>query len=216
MAAVTEACGLRSCSAWAYLPRSLWDLPGPGIKPTSPALAAGLFTRPPGKSRINLSISLGSHPHPPTWWFYLIPCLKYHLYAYQSEFNRVSSELTSGFGGKIYKNSIYLLILLREMLNLKISLWEFPGRPVVKTPCFQCWGYGFNPWLGNQDPASLVQCGQNEKKQYKAFLKFPLKPSGISGSCQNLQWCGWASRLSCWWSKLEKDKCHVIVFICEI
>ena len=46
--------GLSGCSAWAYLPHSLWDLPGPGIKPTSPALTGGLFTRPPGKSRITL------------------------------------------------------------------------------------------------------------------------------------------------------------------
>ena len=46
--------GLSGCSARAYLPHSLWDLPGPGIKPTSPALTGGLFTRPPGKSRITL------------------------------------------------------------------------------------------------------------------------------------------------------------------
>ena len=52
------ACGLSSCSVWADLPRSLWDLPGPGIKPTSPAWTGGLFTRPPGKSRIHLYISL--------------------------------------------------------------------------------------------------------------------------------------------------------------
>ena len=26
---------------------------------------------------------------------------------------------------------------------------DFPGGPVVKTPCFQSWGYKFNPWLGN-------------------------------------------------------------------
>ena len=26
---------------------------------------------------------------------------------------------------------------------------DVPRGPVVKTPCFQCRGYGFNPWLGN-------------------------------------------------------------------
>ena len=26
---------------------------------------------------------------------------------------------------------------------------EFPGSPVVKTPCSQSRGHGFNPWLGN-------------------------------------------------------------------
>ena len=26
---------------------------------------------------------------------------------------------------------------------------DFPGSPVVKTPCFYCRGHGFNPWSGN-------------------------------------------------------------------
>ena len=30
---------------------------------------------------------------------------------------------------------------------------DIPGGPVVKTPCSQCRGHGFNPWLGNEDPA---------------------------------------------------------------
>ena len=28
-------------------------------------------------------------------------------------------------------------------------IWDFPGGPVVKTPCFHCRGCGFNPWSGN-------------------------------------------------------------------
>ena len=28
----------------------------------------------------------------------------------------------------------------------KNLLKEFPGGPVVKTPCFQCRGRGFDPW----------------------------------------------------------------------
>ena len=41
---------LSSCSAWAYLIRGMWDLPRPGVKPTSPALTGGFFTvEPPGK-----------------------------------------------------------------------------------------------------------------------------------------------------------------------
>ena len=44
-------CGHRSCGAWAYLPPGMWDLPGPGIQPVSPALA-GKFsaTGPPRKT----------------------------------------------------------------------------------------------------------------------------------------------------------------------
>ena len=53
-AAVVVACGLSSCGAQAYLLHGTWDLPGPGIKPVSPALAGGLLTTaPPGKSLFN-------------------------------------------------------------------------------------------------------------------------------------------------------------------
>ena len=36
--------GLSSCGAWTRLPRGVWDLPGPGLESTSPALAGGLLT----------------------------------------------------------------------------------------------------------------------------------------------------------------------------
>ena len=42
---------LSSCGARAQLLRSMWDLPGPGLKPVSPAMAGGfLTTAPPGKA----------------------------------------------------------------------------------------------------------------------------------------------------------------------
>ena len=41
---------LSSCGPKAKLPHGMWDLPGPGIEPMSPALAGGfLATVPPGK-----------------------------------------------------------------------------------------------------------------------------------------------------------------------
>ena len=44
-------CRLSSCGAQAELLRCMWDLPGPGLKPVSPALAGRfLTTAPPGKS----------------------------------------------------------------------------------------------------------------------------------------------------------------------
>ena len=44
-------CRLSSCGARAQLLRSMWDLPGPGLKPVSPALTGGFLTiAPPGKS----------------------------------------------------------------------------------------------------------------------------------------------------------------------
>ena len=45
-------CRLSSFGARAYLLRGIWDLPGPGLEPVSPALAGGfLTTAPPGKSK---------------------------------------------------------------------------------------------------------------------------------------------------------------------
>ena len=42
--------GFSSCDAQAELPRGVWALPGPGIKPVSTALASGfLTTGPPGQ-----------------------------------------------------------------------------------------------------------------------------------------------------------------------
>ena len=42
---------LSSCGAQAQLLHGMWDLPGPGLEPMSPALAGGFLTTvPPGKS----------------------------------------------------------------------------------------------------------------------------------------------------------------------
>ena len=47
---VVAAQGLSSRGAQALLPRGMWDVPGPGITPVSPALVDGfLTTGPPGK-----------------------------------------------------------------------------------------------------------------------------------------------------------------------
>ena len=45
-----QTCRLSSCGSRAQLLRGMWDLPGPGLEPVSPALA-GRFstTAPPGK-----------------------------------------------------------------------------------------------------------------------------------------------------------------------
>ena len=50
-ASAVVACGLSSCGKRAWLLRGMWDLPGPGLEPVSPALAGRfLTTAPPGKS----------------------------------------------------------------------------------------------------------------------------------------------------------------------
>ena len=49
-----SSCGLRalerrlsSCGARALLLRGMWDLPGPGLEPMSPAMAGGFLTTVP-------------------------------------------------------------------------------------------------------------------------------------------------------------------------
>ena len=42
---------------------------------------------------------------------------------------------------------------------------EFPGCPVVRSPCFHCNGPGFNPWSGNKDPASHGIWSKKEEKK---------------------------------------------------
>ena len=45
--------GFSSCGALVLLLLGMWDLPGPGLEPVSPALAGGfLTTAPPGKSPV--------------------------------------------------------------------------------------------------------------------------------------------------------------------
>ena len=53
-----QTCRLSNCGSWAQLLRGMWDLPRPGLKPVSPALA-GRFstTAPPGKPRLWYSLS---------------------------------------------------------------------------------------------------------------------------------------------------------------
>ena len=38
---------LSSCGSWAQLLRGMWDLPGPGLEPVSPALAGRFSTTAP-------------------------------------------------------------------------------------------------------------------------------------------------------------------------
>ncbi|KAJ8795391.1 hypothetical protein J1605_018406 [Eschrichtius robustus] len=63
-ASVVIAHGLSSCGARAQPLRGMWDPPGPGLEPVSPALAGGfLTTTPPGKPRFSL-LTPGHFPVP--------------------------------------------------------------------------------------------------------------------------------------------------------
>ena len=68
----SRAHGLSSCGVWTWSPCSMWNLPGSGIKPISPALAGGfLTTGPPGKSS---SLILSLSPFLPYFLLSLQTC----------------------------------------------------------------------------------------------------------------------------------------------
>ena len=49
---------------------------------------------------------------------------------------------------------------------------DFPGGPLVKSPRFQCRGYGFDPWLGNEDPTRcMAQPNKLKVKELKTVTK---------------------------------------------
>ena len=52
-ASVVVAQGLSSCDARAQLLCGMWDLPGPGLEPMSPALAGGFPTTAPPEKPLN-------------------------------------------------------------------------------------------------------------------------------------------------------------------
>ena len=45
---------------------------------------------------------------------------------------------------------------------------DFPGHPVVKTPCFHCRGHGFDPWLGIM--ILHAACSAAPQKTHKPFF----------------------------------------------
>ena len=52
---------LNSCDAQAQLLRSMWNLPGPGIKPMSPVLAVGFLSTATREVQFSTSVILFPH-----------------------------------------------------------------------------------------------------------------------------------------------------------
>ena len=78
---------------------------------------------------------------------------------------------------RAYHSALYTILMketeIRKLMLLKNvcikrekikNVWDFPGGPFVKTPCFQYSRCGFNPWLGNNIPTC---CGARPKKEKK-------------------------------------------------
>ena len=58
-------------------------------------------------------------------------------------------------------------LFLNEIIIIENSSWDFPSGPVVKTPLFQCRGWGSDPWSRSYDPTC---CAVQPKR--KRFLYF--------------------------------------------
>ena len=52
---------------------------------------------------------------------------------------------------------------------MKTMTGDFPGGPVVKTPCFHCSGHGFDPRSGKEDPTCRVAWPRQTDKQTKQW-----------------------------------------------
>ena len=80
-AAAAAAHGLSSCGALALLPRGMWDLLRPGMKPASLALAGGfLTTGPSGK-----------------------PCLLFFFFPQSSERVHIAKQFANHTGSSVSK-----------------------------------------------------------------------------------------------------------------
>ena len=61
----------------------------------------------------------------------------------------------------------------------KENNWEFPDGPVVRTPHFHCQESGFDPWSGNQDPASSAAQPQKNKRKENNFGCLNVHPARL-------------------------------------
>ena len=66
--------------------------------------------------------------------------------------------------GKVHK-------LQEAITGKKFKNRDFPGYLMVKTLCFQCRGWEFNPWLGNTDIACHMVWSKYNKNYIYIFLK---------------------------------------------
>lgn len=75
--------------------------------------------------------------------------------------------------GSIQLTNDYIL-LNSEHIHLKTDMWDFPGSPGFKTPCFRYRRTCSPSWLGNQDHVCCMVCQNNSKERVESkspFLK---------------------------------------------
>ena len=112
-----EGMGFRSCGAQAQLPHSMWNLPGPGIEPVSPALAGRfLTTGPPGKS----------------WFPFQLPlfesCFQHRLCPFPCCYWRTLWSLDWVLGkGYLWGNSVLVTRVILYLIHFHVSCSRLSG-----------------------------------------------------------------------------------------
>ena len=122
-------CSLSSCGSRASLLPGMWNLPGPGLEPVSPALAGRfLTTAPPGKSSkldfillVDWAISCMSKQSSFHWAFSLIPSQSLpHLHAQAPLWRAHSLESY----GSWFTSWLYFFLVVLPLAN-SLSVWSF-------------------------------------------------------------------------------------------
>ena len=60
---------------------------------------------------------------------------------------------------------------------VKIRSGDFPGGPVAKTPCSQCWGPGFSPWSGTSSLIPQLRVCMTQVIDPACYSKDPAQPN---------------------------------------
>ena len=64
--------------------------------------------------------------------------------------------------------------IFSQVASQENGAWDFPGGPVVNPRYFHCRGHGFDPWLGNYDPACSRAWPKIKEKKKKERKKVEL------------------------------------------
>ena len=153
----------------------MWDLPGPGLEPVSPA-SAGRFstrwilpcaTREVPKSFFKCAtqttslelclIFLSSSAILLAYLTFKFPLESDHFswpplllpWSEAAHFPTLVIAMVSMFQPLPFPNPLLFSTQQPERSFLKFVSRDFPGGPVAKVPCSQCRGSGFHPWSGN-------------------------------------------------------------------
>ena len=80
-------------------------------------------------------------------------------------------------------------IKLFKVLKLRKIYWEFPGNPVVGTPCFHCRSTGSIPGLGTKIPHAKTKQNKTPNKINNIQNKTHLLQNAFSISATSRQVC---------------------------